>query len=48
MPGVKVTTNFFLVLTLAVDAVLVVAVVLAVAAMVRTRKKLVATSTSGI
>ena len=34
MPGVKVTTNFFLVLTLAVDAVLVIAVVLAFAALV--------------
>lgn len=34
MPGVKVTTNFFLVLTLAVDAVLVIAVVLAFASLV--------------
>jgi disulfide bond formation protein DsbB len=34
VPGVKVTTNFFLVLTLAVDAVLVIAVVLAFAALV--------------
>ena len=39
MPGVKVTTNFFLVLTLAVDAVLVAAVVLAVAALVSRRAR---------
>ena len=39
MPGVKVTTNFFLVMTLAADAVLVAAVVLAVAALVSRRAR---------
>jgi disulfide bond formation protein DsbB len=39
VPGVKVTTNFFLVLALAVDAALVVAVVLAVAALVSPRAR---------
>jgi disulfide bond formation protein DsbB len=42
VPGVKVTTNFFLVLTLAVDAVLVVALVLAVAALVSPRARALA------
>ena len=48
MPGVKVTTNFFLVLTLAVDAALAVAVVLAVAALVspRARAAVVAAATA--
>jgi disulfide bond formation protein DsbB len=39
VPGVKVTTNFFLVMTLAADAVLVAAVVLAVAAVVSRRAR---------
>ena len=39
MPGVKVTTNFFLVLTLAADAVVVVALVLAIAALVSPRAR---------
>ena len=39
MPGVKVTTNFFLVLTLATDAVLVVALLLAVGALVSRRAR---------
>jgi disulfide bond formation protein DsbB len=39
VPGVKVTTNFFLVLTLAADAVLVVALVLAVGALVSRRAR---------
>jgi disulfide bond formation protein DsbB len=39
VPGVKVTTNFFLVMTLAADAVLVAAVVLAVAALVSRRAR---------
>jgi disulfide bond formation protein DsbB len=39
VPGVKVTTNFFLVLTLATDAVLVVALVIAVGALVSQRAR---------
>ncbi len=39
MPDVDVTTNFFLVLTLFVDAVLVLAVVLAIAALVSRRAR---------
>jgi disulfide bond formation protein DsbB len=39
VPGVKVTTNFFLVLTLAADAVVVVALVLALAALVSPRAR---------
>jgi disulfide bond formation protein DsbB len=39
VPGVKVTTNFFLVLTLAADAVVVVALVLAIAALVSPRAR---------
>ena len=39
MPGVKVTTNFFLVLTLVADAVVVVALVLAIAALVSPRAR---------
>jgi disulfide bond formation protein DsbB len=39
MPSVKLATNFFLVLTLVVDAVLVVALVLAVAALVSRRAR---------
>jgi disulfide bond formation protein DsbB len=39
VPGVKVTTNFFLVLTLATDAVLVVALMLAVGALVSRRAR---------
>jgi len=39
VPGVKVTTNFFLVLTLAADAMVAVAVVLAVAALVSPRAR---------
>ncbi len=39
MPGVKVTTNFFLVLTVVADAVVVVALVLAVAALVSPRAR---------
>ena len=39
MPGVKVTTNFFLVLTLVADAVVVVALVLAITALVSPRAR---------
>jgi len=39
VPGVKVTTNFFLVLTLVADAVVVVALVLAIAALVSPRAR---------
>jgi disulfide bond formation protein DsbB len=39
VPGVKVTTNFFLVLTLAADAVVVVALVLAIAGLVSPRAR---------
>jgi disulfide bond formation protein DsbB len=39
VPGVKVTTNFFLVLTLVADTVVVVALVLAVAALVSPRAR---------
>jgi disulfide bond formation protein DsbB len=39
VPGVKVTTNFFLVLTLVADAVVVVAIVLAVAALLSPRAR---------
>jgi disulfide bond formation protein DsbB len=39
VPGVKVTTNFFLVLTLVADAVVVVALVLALAAVVSPRAR---------
>ena len=39
MPGVKVTTNFFLVLTLVADAVVVVALVFAIAAAVSSRAR---------
>jgi len=44
VPGVKVTTNFFLVLTLAADAVVVVALVLAIAALVSPRARAVVVS----
>jgi disulfide bond formation protein DsbB len=39
MPGVRVTTNFFLVLTLAANAVVVIAVVLAIASAVSRRAR---------
>jgi disulfide bond formation protein DsbB len=39
VPGVELTTNFFLVLTLAADAVIAVAIVLAVAALVSPRAR---------
>ena len=47
MPGVKVTTNFFLVLTLVADAVVVVALVLAVAALFSPRARATVVSLAG-
>jgi disulfide bond formation protein DsbB len=47
VPDVDVTTNFFLVLTLAVDAVLVVALVLALAALVSRRARASVVSVAG-